>query len=190
MTGCHNFESISQCNTVILDMCANHRNHQIDWIARKCDWCDGRIWNELMSQSKVDRVAPHHGRLTTPLPIHRFSKLRTQEVRHWKGSTPGSLLARGGRYYRKKLATVDISAFSQLIGKLSLSEKIDLGIIEKLSLSKICSWFHPINTVPKTRARDCFIYRTNINLSLKTVQKVQWQYLPNILYCKICPFLP
>ena len=92
VTGCHN-ESISQCHTVILDMCADHRNHQIDWIARKCDWCDGRIWNELMSQSKVDRVAPHHGRLTTPLPIHRFSKLRTREVRPWKGSTPGSLLA-------------------------------------------------------------------------------------------------
>ena len=39
----------------------------------------------------------------------------------------------------KKLSTADKSAFLQLIGKLSLSEKIDLGIIEKLSLSKICS---------------------------------------------------
>ena len=35
---------------------------------------------------------------------------------------------RGGRYYQK-LLTADISAFLQLIGKLSLSEKIDLGII-------------------------------------------------------------
>ena len=39
----------------------------------------------------------------------------------------------------KKLSTADKSAFLQLIGKLSLSEKIDLGIIEKLSLSKMCS---------------------------------------------------
>ena len=46
---------------------------------------------------------------------------------------------RSGRYYQKKLSTADISAFLQLIGKLSLSEKIDLGIIEKLSLSKMCS---------------------------------------------------
>ena len=45
---------------------------------------------------------------------------------------------RGGRYYRKKISTADISAFLQLIGKLSLSKKIDLGIIEKLSLSKVC----------------------------------------------------
>ena len=44
---------------------------------------------------------------------------------------------RGGRYYRKKISTADISAFLQLIGKLSLSKKIDLGIIEKLSLSKM-----------------------------------------------------
>ena len=33
----------------------------------------------------------------------------------------------------KKLSIADISAFLKLIGKLSLSKKIDLGIIEKLS---------------------------------------------------------
>ena len=49
-----------------------------------------------------------------------------------------SRLSRGGRYYRIKLSIADISAFLQLIGKLSLSKKIDLGIIEKLSLSKRC----------------------------------------------------
>ena len=38
-----------------------------------------------------------------------------------------------------ELSTADISAFLQLIGKLSLSKKKDLGIIEKLSLSKMCS---------------------------------------------------
>ena len=41
----------------------------------------------------------------------------------------------------EKLSIADISAFLKLIGKLSLSKKIDLGIIEKLSLSKMCSWF-------------------------------------------------
>ena len=39
----------------------------------------------------------------------------------------------------EKLSKADISAFLQFIGKSSLSEKIDLGIIEKLSLSKMCS---------------------------------------------------
>ena len=45
---------------------------------------------------------------------------------------------KGWAILSKKLSTADISAFLQLIGKLSLSEKIDLGIIEKLSLSKMC----------------------------------------------------
>ena len=38
----------------------------------------------------------------------------------------------------KKLSMADISAFLKLIVKLSLSKKIDLGIIDKLSLSKMC----------------------------------------------------
>ena len=33
----------------------------------------------------------------------------------------------------------------------------------------MCIRFHPISTVPKTRVRECFISRTNMNLSLKTV---------------------
>ena len=37
----------------------------------------------------------------------------------------------------EKLSTADIFAFLQLIGKLSLSKKIDLGIMENLSLSKM-----------------------------------------------------
>ena len=68
--------------------------------------------------------------------------------------------------------------------------KMDLGIIEKLLILKICIWFHPISTVPKTRVSECLISRTNMNLSLKTVHKVEWQYSPNIMYCKICPFHP
>ena len=47
----------------------------------------------------------------------------------------GYAITRDGRYYRKKLSTANKSAFLQLIGKLSLTKKIDLGIIEKLSLS-------------------------------------------------------
>ena len=38
---------------------------------------------------------------------------------------------RGGRYYRKKLSIADISAFFQIIGALSVSEKIYLAIVEK-----------------------------------------------------------
>ena len=67
------------------------------------------------------------------------------------------LCALGWAILSKKLSASDISAFLQLIGKLSLSNKIDLGIIETLSLSKMCTCFHPISTVKK-KVRELPLY--------------------------------
>ena len=55
---------------------------------------------------------------------------------------------RGDRYYRKNIDRRDISIFSSYRQIIDI-EKIDLGIIEKLSLSKMCIRFHPISTVQK-----------------------------------------
>ena len=93
---------------------------------------------------------------------------------------------RGGRYYRKKYRSPIYRHFSSYRQIINIEGKY----IWELSISEKCIRIHPISTASKTRVTECFISRTNMNLSLKTVHKLERLYSPNILYCKICPFLP
>ena len=99
---------------------------------------------------------------------------------------------------RHKLAKQPTSSIGKIINRryigifssywqIIVIEKMDFGIIEKLLISKIGIQFHPISTVPKTRARECYISRTNMNVSLTSVHNLERQYSPNIFYCKIYP---
>ena len=54
-------------------------------------------------------------------------------------------MVRGGRYYWKNYWLPIYRHF------FKLSAKIEMGIIEKLSIPKMCIRFHPTSTVPKTK---------------------------------------
>ena len=69
-----------------------------------------------------------------------------------------------------------------LVGVDDIIEKV----INSRYIKKICTQFHPINSIESIvlKTRKCFISQTNMRSSLKSVHKVVPQYSPNLLDCK------